>query len=111
MENNRPTKTITLAITKLPVVVKTYATAREARAIEGVFFKKTQVGVDNGSPTMKDIDLSMVQEVELETIRQLVVSIGDTSEKVAMIELILDQPNEDYKQLLAELDSLTKKKS
>lgn len=104
--SDRETKVIKVG--ELDVVVKTYATAREANAIQQTYFKGAKMEVVGDSPKISEFNPGMQFEVEKEMIAQMVVSIGDKSEN--LVEVALDLKSEDYNELVAQLDSLVAKK-
>lgn len=89
-------------------VVKTYATAREAQAIQNAYFKGARVEVLGQSHKITDINPALMMEVEKEMITQLVVSLDADSSDVLNRLLNLDQAV--YDELVPALDALTAKK-
>ena len=89
-------------------VVKTYATAREAHAIQQTYFKGTKAEVVGDQPRISEFNPGVQFDVEKEMIAQMVVSLDGTTENVA--ERCLDLESDVYNELVSQLDSLIAKK-
>lgn len=90
------------------VVLKSYATGREARAIEGKYFESAKMEIAGGAPSMKGMSLGGAFEAEKEMLRLLVVSIDGKTDNAH--EVILDLPQNEYEEVIAKLNDITKKK-
>lgn len=89
--------------------IKTYLTGGESRSIEGKYLSMAKMDIKAGEPTFKDVDLNVSFEVEKELIKIAVVSVNDKTENVT--DTILNLRSEEYEEVVAELNILTKKKS
>lgn len=89
-------------------IVKTYASAREANAIQQAYFKGTKVEVVGDQPKISEFNPGIQQEVEKELISQMVLSLDGTTDN--MVERCLDFPNDVYADLVSQLDALVSKK-
>ena len=101
----RETQTFMLPNSNVKVVTKTYATAKEAKEIQRIYLEKSKFKVVNGQPIIEDITAGVQDEVESKMIEILVISIGDSTEKLS--EIALDLHSKDYNFLIAELNKLT----
>lgn len=103
---DRETKTIHIGAEKF--LVKTYATAREANAIQQAYFKGAKLEMVGDQPKISDFNPGVQFDVHKEMIAQMVVSLnGDDQNIVARCE---DLPNDIFGELVAELDGLVAKK-
>lgn len=97
-----------LSIGSNTFTIKTYATARELNTIQSAYFKGSKVEIVGETPKISEFDPSVQYNVQLEMIRQLVVSInGDTAKIVESCE---ELPSEQFDELCATLDGLVAKK-
>lgn len=103
-----PRETKALSIDGHNFIVKTYATAREANAIQSTYFKGSKVEVIGDQAKMSEFNPGVQQEVEKELVNQMVVSLDDNIENI--VERCLDLPSDIYRELLVQLDTLTSKK-
>lgn len=91
------------------VVYKSYATGREAREIESKYLSSVQVDLGGeGKPNLSKFDTSAVFEAEKAAIGLLVVSIDGKTDNI--VETALDLRQEDYEQIVAAINEITKKK-
>lgn len=88
--------------------VKTYATAREANAIQQALFKGTKVELVGEKPNIAEFNTGAQFEQQQELIRQMVVSMDQVSENI--VERCLDLPNEEFDELVVALDVIVAKK-
>lgn len=102
-------ETRTIKIGDHSVVIKTYATARETQAVQGVYYAHTKVDIQGDTYKVTDFNPAIKLEVEKEMIRQFVVSLDGKTEG-DKVETALDWKSEDYSRLIDELDALTAKK-
>ena len=109
MENTRETKEFKTSSGKNTLVLYTYATGREMRAIDSKYVSSMKLDLKNGEPSMNNIDMSVAYEAENEMIKALVVSINGSTEGV--IDAILDLHQDEYNEIIAELNVVTKKKT
>ena len=89
-------------------VVKTYATAREAKTIQQAYFKGTKVEVVGEQPHIAEFNPGVQFDVQHEMIVQMVVSMDGSTHR--MLERCLDHPDETYTALVSQLDDLIAKK-
>jgi hypothetical protein len=73
------------------VVIKTYITGREERAIRNVYLENIDV---TGQGTIKDIKADLVGKAENKAIEVLVVSVDGKTEN--LVDVVLDLRKEDY---------------
>jgi hypothetical protein len=95
----RPTKEI--AIGDARIVIKTYLTAGERRAINAVIYQKAEVVMDGTSPTMGALTGDVVLAMQDELVRQAVVSVNGSREGV--YEACMAMPEADFALLEAEI--------
>lgn len=88
--------------------VKTYATAREAHAIQQAYFKGTKLEVVGEQPKISEFNPGVQFEVYQEMVRQMVVDMDDVAEEI--VDRCVDLPSEHFDELIAELDGLIAKK-
>lgn len=103
---DRETKEI--VIEKHKFEVKTYATAREVKAIQSAYFKGAKIEIVAEQPKISEFNPDVQFEVEKETIRTMVVSVDGSAEDI--VDRCIDLPNDIYLELVGELDSLVSKK-
>jgi hypothetical protein len=87
---------------------KTYATAREASTIQQAYFKGTKVEMIGDQPKINEFNPNVQYEVQLELIRQMVVSMDDSSNDI--VGRCEDLPNEVFQDLVDQLDAMVAKK-
>lgn len=104
--STRETKTIT--VDSHTFEVKTYATAREVKAIQSSYFKGAKVEIIGEQPKISEFNPAVQGEVEKAMIAEMVVTFDGTTDNI--VERCLDLPNEVYTELVAELDALVSKK-
>lgn len=90
-------------------LVKTYATAREAQAIQQAYFKGAKVEVRGEQPHIAEFDPSVQFVVQQEMVAQMVVSLDGVSEDI--VNRCLDLQSGVYDELIRELDTLVAKKN
>lgn len=88
-------------------LVKTYATAREARLIQQAYFKGTKVEVVGEQPHIAEFDPAVQFAVQDEMVKQLVVSVDGEANVADVCEQL---PSTTYETLIAQLDELIGKK-
>lgn len=103
---DRPTKE--LQIESHAFTVKTYATAREAQAIQQVLFKGTKVEVAGETPKISDFNPAVQFDLQNEMIAQMVLKMDGSADTI--VERCLDLPSTTYDALIKELDILVSKK-
>lgn len=103
---DRPTKEI--QIEGHAFTVKTYATAREAQAIQQVLFSGTKVEVSGETPRISDFNPAVQFDLQNEMIAQMVLKMDGSTDKI--VERCLDLPSTTYNALVSELDTLVSKK-
>lgn len=89
-------------------VVKAYATAREAHAIQQAYFTGTKVDVLGDQPRISEFNPGVQFEVQQELIRQIVVSMDGSPD--AIVDRCTELPNDQFEELVLELDQLVSKK-
>lgn len=105
----RETKTIETPL-KHKLVIYTYATGREMRAIEEITLKAIKVDVSpDGTQKMKDFDTTSRLQVEDLMIKQFVVSFDDDTNNI--LDKVLDLPSGEYDFIVKEIDNAVKKNS
>lgn len=100
----RETIEIETPIGKHKIVLKTYLTGREQRAIEAVFLGSVDWDVQTQTVKSK-FTVQTAQLAENETIKQQVVSIDGKTENV--LDLILDMRSEDFAFVKDQLQKLS----
>jgi len=90
-------------------VIKSYATAREANAIQQAYFKGTKLEVVGDQPKISEFNPGVQFDVQQEMIRQLVVSMDESPEGI--VERCLELPNDEFEQLASILDENISKKN
>lgn len=103
---DRETKEITAG--NHTYTVKTYATAREANAIQQAYMKGMKVEVVGELPKISEFNPGAQFEVEQEMVRQLIVSMDGVPD--AVLDRCIDLPNDQFGDLIAQLDELVSKK-
>lgn len=102
----RETKTIETPIGKNKIVVKSWISGREKRALSRVFLENVAVGggTSNTKETLNSADL--IERAENLALETLIVSIDDSNEKV--VDKILDMKSADYDFIIKEINKITK---
>lgn len=102
----RPTTSVKIG--EHTFLIKSYATAREAQAIQQAYFKGTKLEVVGDQPKIAEFNPAVQDEVNMEMVRQMVITFDDVPEDI--VERALDLPNPEYQELIEELDKLVSKK-
>lgn len=89
-------------------VIKAYATALEANAIQQAYFKGTKLEVVGDQPKITEFNPGVQFEVYREMVRQLVVSMDGSADN--LVERCEQLPAEDFDEVVAVLDQLVSKK-
>lgn len=103
---NRETKEIKIG--SHTFVVKTYATAREVKAMQEPYVNGVGMQMVDEKPKFGEVNASVMFELESAMITNMVVSLDGNDENVT--ERCLDLPSDIYNDLLEQLDSLVSKK-
>ena len=108
----QPRTTKEVKIEGVSFVIKEYATALEANAIQQAYYKGVKVGVDmNGtspSPKITEFDPGVQFEQKKEMVSQMVVSVdGDTND---ILNRCLDLPSDIWEELVGVIDEVVAKK-
>lgn len=103
---DRPTKDI--VVSGRTFKVKTYATAREANAIQQAYFKGTKLEVVGEQPKISEFNPGVQFEVYQEMVRQMVLEMDGTADNI--VDRCLDLPSDEFDELVTELDQLVSKK-
>lgn len=90
------------------LVLRTYLTGGEARAIEGKYLSMAKMDMKGNEPVFKDVDLNISFTVEKELIKYAVVSVNGSTENI--VDTILNLRSEEYEEIIKELNELVKKK-
>lgn len=103
-------ETTELKIAGHTLVVKTYLTGREMREVTNKYSSAVKMDMGmGGTPTMKDIDLTVSGEAEDLKIKLAVVSFDGKTENIS--DLLLDLPNDDYVAVTKAVFDLIEKKT
>lgn len=97
-----------LTIKSNTFVVKTYASAREVKVIQQVYFKGAKFEIVGDVPKMDDFNPSVQFDVNEQMVTQMVVSMNGSENDI--INRCLDLPSDEYNELIAALDALVSKK-
>lgn len=90
------------------VEIYTYATGREARAINSKYASSIKMDMKGSEPTIKDFDMSVASSAEDDKIKFIVVSFDNSKDDI--LNRILDLPENAYNKVISEIDSVLKKK-
>jgi hypothetical protein len=101
-------ETLELKIGSRTFVVKAYATAREAQAIQQALFKGTKIEVAGQEPRIADFNPAAQFDLQNAMVAQMVVSLDGGTENIT--ERCLDLPSNVYTELVEKLDALVSKK-
>ena len=104
--NDRETKELTVGSRSF--LVKTYATAREAHEIKQAYFKGTKLEVVGETPKISEFNPGVQFDVSLEMIRQMVVSMDGSAERIP--ERCEALPSDEFDELVNALDEIVSKK-
>lgn len=107
MENLRETREISVG--GHVIVLNTYITGRESRAIEQSMYDKLHLSQRNGEQEISGIKGSVIIEREDAQIKAVVVSIDGNSENI--VERLLDFASEHYDEVLTEVRAVVEKKN
>lgn len=101
---------IPVEIEKHTFEVKSYATALESNAIKQAYFNGTKLEVVGDQPKISEFNPNVQFEVQQEMIKQMVVKMDGSEERI--VERCLELPVEEFDTLTGKLDDIiTKKKS
>lgn len=101
-------ETTTIVVGPNTFVVKSYATAREKNDIQAVYFRGSKVELVNSQPKLSEFNPAIQFEVQLEMVRQLVISLNGTTEDIAgRCEKL---PSDEFDSFIEQLDALVSKK-
>jgi len=100
----RETKTITTPIGKQEVVIKTYLTGGEKRALTDVYLN-SGMKFDVETSNVKDLDLSIVNKAQDVAWETVIVSIAGSSENI--IKNILDMRSDDTDFITKSVNEIT----
>lgn len=90
-------------------VVKTYASAREMKAIQEILFRGAKIEMQPGKePKLSDLDPTIQYDIQVEMVRQFIVSIDGTTDR--LVERCEDLPHAVFDDLVIKLDGLIAKK-
>lgn len=103
---DRETKELSVAGHSL--VVKTYATAREHHTIQQAYFKGTKLEVVGEQPKISEFNPGVQFEVQLEIVRQMVMSLDGSAENI--VGRCEELPSDTFDEIAAALDELVSKK-
>lgn len=100
--------TIETPISKEKVVLKSWLTGREKRAITSVYLNEAFFKGEKGEVEIKG---DLVNKAQDETIKTVIVSIGEIKDAEKILNYLLDMRNEDYKFVMDKINELTKEKN
>lgn len=89
-------------------VAKTYLTAKENNAVQQAYFRNAKVEVVDQKPKINEFDPTVLYGVRLELIKQLIVDMDGSADKI--VERCEDLPQTLFDELGDALDELTAKK-
>lgn len=101
-------ETTTIEVAGHTLKVKTYASAREANIVQQVYKNAVKVKLENGKPEITDLDPFEVYPVQVEMIRQLVVEMDGSTEKIT--DRCEDLPSDVFQDIANALDGVIAKK-
>lgn len=105
-------ETIELTIADHTFKVKTFANAMEMNLIQQAYFKGSKVTIVGQEPQFSEFNPNVQFEVKVEMVRQLVVEMDGTSDKIVERLTEGDIPVSLFEDLATQIDALiTKKKS
>jgi len=89
------------------VVLKTEMTARDYRALRGLWFKDIEIGgvSADSTPELKGLKGTIIEEVENKALELMIISIDDNSENI--LERLMDMPMADYEVVFQAVNDLT----
>lgn len=92
------------------LVYKTYVTGRESNEIQKIILQdmKLEIGEAKLSPFIGQVSAAHFTELNNKTIEILVVSLDGKTE--ALLDKILDLPNQEYSEVIAKLNEVTGEK-
>lgn len=103
----RETVEIVTPIANIPVILKTYLTGGERRAINIPYLQRANLTIGEDGQTKKNIQYTadVDNEVKDAAIIQVVVSVNGKSENI--LEDILNLQEDDYDFVIAKIDEIT----
>lgn len=103
---NRETKTVKVG--EHEVVMHTYITGREARAIEGAFMDKIELKQAGESQEISGFNGSMLAERQDLQIKAVVVSVDGNSQDV--VSAVLDLPSKESEEIMKKVMEIVEPK-
>lgn len=103
----RETTEIVTPVDKIPVVLKTYLTGGERRAINTPYLRQAKIKVEDDGSTTKNIEYSadIDNEVQDITIQQVVVSVNGKSDNI--LSDILNLKDDDFTFVVKSINEIT----
>jgi len=101
--NERETRTIKTPVDKHEIVLKTWITGREKRALRNVFLSKMRLGAKVEAESNPAI---LTDEAENKAIETIVVSVNGVKDKI--VDTILDMKGQDYEFVIKEINKVSK---
>lgn len=87
------------------VVLHTYLTRRERRAIKNALFGGKEIAVDGKNDIKASVSMELTDKAEDETFKLMVVSLNGSEENI--LERLLELPDTEADEIKAKIDELT----
>lgn len=107
MDDKRETKEITTP-SGHKVVLNSYITGREKRAITNVFLEKAEMTMVGNTPNISGIKGDVANLAEDKTIEIMVVSVDGSTDGI--LDKVLNLPAKDYDFIVSAINEMTGKK-
>lgn len=101
----RETVEFTTKSTKNKVVLNTYLTRRERRAIRNAMFGGKEISVDGKNDVKASISMEATDLAEDKTFELVIVSMNDSNENI--LERMLELPDDEATEIKEKIDELT----
>jgi len=98
---DRETKTIKTPLDSNVVIIKTWLTAREKRTISAIFTSKAKFNTEKND---FNVDASILNDLQDEQIKNIVISVDGKSENI--LDTCLDLKAKDYDYILSEIEKV-----
>lgn len=104
MQNERETKKIITPVGQQEIVVRTYITGREKRALANVYLQgKVDFSIEENK--LKDFDFTLADKVQDLAWQTVIVSIDGRTDDI--VNRILDMRGQDYDFVVSEVNKIT----
>lgn len=100
----RETKNITTPVSQQKIVVKTYVTGREKRAISDIYLD-AGITVDMNSKNIQNAKSAAINKAQDLAFTTIVVSVDESTENI--LETILKMRSKDFEFLVEEINNIT----